>query len=152
MNKKLVLPLFVLLIAAPLAGCATAQPITATPLSTIAQTPSAVATPTSSGGPVKLEFIGHDCFLLTAGDGTRIVMDPYRTSYVPIDISTFPNNLTADLVTMSQLHPDHSGIREVAGNPPGMYQAGVKHIGAVTVTGYTTDQAYFDGSRPGEAG
>jgi len=150
--KKISIVVLLVLIQAFMFGCTAARTPQPTPEPTLTQTVQPTATATVPSGPARLQFIGHDCFLLTAGDGTRILMDPYRTAYVPIDISTFPPNLTADLVTMSQLHPDHSGIREVAGNPRGMYQAGVNHIGAVTITGYTTDQAYFDGSPAGGSG
>lgn len=150
MNKKLFLLLFVTLIAVHLTGCATAQTETSAPIPTLTQTPSPIATSTPSGVPVRLQFIGHDSFLLTAGDGMRIVMDPYRTSYVPIEIQKFPENLTADIVTVSQLHPDHAGVANVGGTPRMILSPGPDRAGAVEITGYKSDQGFYDGAPTGE--
>ena len=51
---------------------------------------------------MKLEYIGHACFRLTAADGTRVITDPYDAS---VGIAMLP--LEAELVTMSHGHHDH---------------------------------------------
>ena len=51
---------------------------------------------------MKLEYIGHACFRLTAADGTRVITDPYDDS---VGIAMLP--LEAELVTMSHGHHDH---------------------------------------------
>jgi L-ascorbate metabolism protein UlaG (beta-lactamase superfamily) len=149
MNTKNFFLLFVTFSAANLAGCAPVQSETSSSVPRLTQTASPVAAYTTSGAPVRLEFIGHDCFLLTAGDGTRIVMDPYRTSYVPVQISKFPENLTADVVTVNHLHPDHAGTSYVGGTPRVIYTPGPDQAGAVKITGYKSDQGYFDASPQG---
>ncbi len=52
---------------------------------------------------MKMEWIGHSCFRMTAADGTVAVTDPYDDS---VGIRMIP--LEADLVTMSHDHHDHN--------------------------------------------
>ena len=61
---------------------------------------------------MKLEWIGHACFRMTAEDGTVIVTDPYDDS-VGIRVP----KLAAELVTMSHDHHDHNNLAMVAGRP-----------------------------------
>ena len=61
---------------------------------------------------MKLEWIGHACFRLTAEDGTVVITDPYDES-VGIDMLL----LEADLVTMSHEHHDHNETRMLVGKP-----------------------------------
>ena len=134
------------LLAIVLAGCASAPAATPTP----AATATPAATPTADVNPVVLEYIGHSCFLLTTGDGTQIVMDPYKTGAVPEEISKFPEGITADLVTISHFHPDHDNINGVGGKPRAMYQPGTDGIGPVKITGYESDHGYTAGVPTGD--
>ena len=61
---------------------------------------------------MKLEWIGHSCFRMTASDGTVVVTDPYdaKTGYEMIP-------LRADLVTMSHEHGDHCCEEMLLGSP-----------------------------------
>lgn len=61
---------------------------------------------------MKLEWIGHACFRLTAEDGTVVITDPYDES---VGIEMLP--LEADLVTMSHEHHDHNETRMLVGRP-----------------------------------
>lgn len=61
---------------------------------------------------MKLEWIGHACFRMTAEDGTVIVTDPYDDS-VGIRVP----KLAAELVTMSHDHHDHNNLAMIAGQP-----------------------------------
>ena len=61
---------------------------------------------------MKLEWIGHACFRMTAEDGTVIVTDPYDDS-VGIRVP----KLAAELVTMSHDHHDHNNLAMIAGRP-----------------------------------
>jgi L-ascorbate metabolism protein UlaG (beta-lactamase superfamily) len=132
-----------------LAGCsqATAAP-TLTPTPTLTATPAPTSTP--AGAPVLLEYIGHACFLLTAGDGTRIVMDPYNSNAAPPEIAKFPPNIVADIVTVSHFHPDHAGISGVGGKPRPIFQPGPDQAGAVKITGYKSDHGYTSGVPAGD--
>ena len=63
---------------------------------------------------MKVKWLGHAAFQLTAEDGTTIVTDPYETSeglkYGELDVS-------ADIVTASHEHGDHNNTAAVKGNP-----------------------------------
>ncbi len=155
MNKKkrsiLILAPIVILLAA--CSRSTPKPVltfepdaTAKPSPTFK--PDATATPDAS--PMNLEYIGHDCFVLTAGDGTKILMDPYKTGSAPAEIYKFPDNITADLVTISHFHPDHDNITGVVGKPPALYEPGTKTIGLVKITGFKSDHGYSGGVPAGD--
>jgi len=61
----------------------------------------------------RLEWFGQSCFLLETPAGTRIVMDPLAASVgFPL-----PENLEADVVTVSHEHPEHNNIELARGKP-----------------------------------
>ena len=52
---------------------------------------------------MKITYLGHACFQITASNGTTIITDPYtRVGY------ELPLGLSADLVTVSHGHFDHN--------------------------------------------
>ena len=64
---------------------------------------------------MKITWIGHAAFLLTASNRLRILLDPYRApdagTYAPIDVP-------ADIVVVSHLNPKyHSHWDAASGNP-----------------------------------
>ena len=66
---------------------------------------------------MKIRYLGHSAFLITSDSGVKIVTDPY----VPNErIKLAAPNETADIVTMSHSHGDHSNIMAVKGNPQGI--------------------------------
>ena len=83
---------------------------------------------------MKLEWIGHACFRLTAKDGTVVITDPYDES---VGIEMLP--LEADLITMSHEHHDHSETRMLVGRPViarGTQEASVGSVTARAVGSY----------------
>ena len=63
---------------------------------------------------MKIKWLGHASFMITSDSGIRIITDPYepdeRLKYGEIKES-------ADVVTVSHEHGDHSNISAVRGNP-----------------------------------
>ena len=63
---------------------------------------------------MKIKWLGHASFMITSETGTKIVTDPYvtteRLTYGEIKES-------ADIVTTSHEHDDHSNVAAVQGNP-----------------------------------
>lgn len=63
---------------------------------------------------MKVRWLGHASFLITADNGTRIITDPFvpdeRLKYGEIKES-------ADIVTVSHDHFDHNSVESVGGNP-----------------------------------
>ena len=94
---------------------------------------------------MKIKWLGHASFLITAENGTRIITDPYGDysglSYAPI-------GETADIMVVSHDHGDHSGGR-VKGNPRQVAGAGSRKIGAIEFKGINT---YHDNSKGSQRG
>ena len=88
---------------------------------------------------MKLEWIGHACFRLTAKDGTVVITDPYDES---VGIEMLP--LEADLITMSHEHHDHSETRMIMGSP--RIARGTQEASAGSVTARAVG-SYHDGER-----
>lgn len=63
---------------------------------------------------MKIKWLGHAAFLITADNGTRIITDPYLPSE---QLRYGEITETADIVTTSHEHGDHSNVAAVAGNP-----------------------------------
>ena len=94
---------------------------------------------------MKVKWLGHASFVITADDGTRIVTDPFGDypglSYGPI-------KETANIVVISHEHGDHMGGK-VKGNPKTVTGVGVKEVDGITFKGVGT---YHDTSRGSERG
>jgi L-ascorbate metabolism protein UlaG (beta-lactamase superfamily) len=63
---------------------------------------------------MKIKWLAHAAFLITAGDGTRIITDPYETSE---GLRYGQINEAADIVTVSHEHGDHNNTKAVKGSP-----------------------------------
>lgn len=63
---------------------------------------------------MKIKYLAHAAFLITAANGTKIVTDPYTTSP---GIRHGAIAETADIVTVSHEHGDHNNVAAVKGNP-----------------------------------
>ncbi|MGD0795110.1 MAG: MBL fold metallo-hydrolase [Dehalococcoidales bacterium] len=63
---------------------------------------------------MKIKWLAHATFLITADSGTKIITDPYTTNerHRHGDIKE-----TADIVTVSHGHGDHNNTAAVKGNP-----------------------------------
>jgi L-ascorbate metabolism protein UlaG (beta-lactamase superfamily) len=63
---------------------------------------------------MEVKWLGHSCFLLTAGDGTKLLMDPFKADS---HLSYKQVNEAADIVTVSHDHFDHNYTAALPGNP-----------------------------------
>jgi L-ascorbate metabolism protein UlaG (beta-lactamase superfamily) len=59
---------------------------------------------------MKLKYLAHAAFLLTADKGTRILTDPYKSGSTAGALNYLPINESAEIITISHSHPDHSFI------------------------------------------
>ena len=89
--------------------------------------------PSTTGKPVEIRWLGHACFLITAGDGTRILTDPFDET-VGYDLPTVP----ADIVTVSHAHFDHNNVGVVQGSPEVANSPGDRSFGSVRIRGVRT--------------
>jgi L-ascorbate metabolism protein UlaG (beta-lactamase superfamily)/uncharacterized membrane protein YesL len=87
----------------------------------------------STTGKVEIRWLGHACFLITAGDGTRILTDPFDDT-VGYDLPTVP----ADIVTVSHAHFDHNNVGVVQGSPEVVDSPGDRSFGGVRIRGVHT--------------
>lgn len=75
---------------------------------------------------MKVKWLGHACFLITAGSGLKIVIDPYEAGFRDL-INYGPVKESPDIVTISHGHGDHNYTADLQGNPEIVQGAG-KHL------------------------
>ena len=89
---------------------------------------------------MKVKWLGHSSFLITADNGTKIITDPYTTNerlkYGDIKES-------ADVVVVSHEHGDHNNVAAVKGKPQVVRGAGTKEVKNIKFEGVAT---YHDDS------
>ncbi len=81
---------------------------------------------------MKIKWLGHASFLITAADGAKIITDPYclgsGLSYGAITDS-------ADIVTVGHDHMDHSNVSLVKGNPQVLKSPGSMQLKGIEFKG-----------------
>ena len=95
---------------------------------------------------MKVKWLGHSCFLITSGDGVRIITDPYA---VGGGINYSPIKETADVVVVSHDHGDHSNVSTVQGKPEVVKGSGTKTTKGIQFKGIAT---YHDASQGKQRG
>jgi L-ascorbate metabolism protein UlaG (beta-lactamase superfamily) len=66
---------------------------------------------------MKIKYVGHACFLVTTGGGTRIITDPYESGSYDGAVKYRPVDDAADIALVSHGHPDHNHVAGVPGSP-----------------------------------
>lgn len=66
---------------------------------------------------MKIKFVAHASFLITASDGVSILTDPYRAGAFSGAIAYDPITERADVVTISHDHEDHADTSSLPGQP-----------------------------------
>lgn len=95
---------------------------------------------------MKIEWLGHSCFLLTTADGTRILTDPFdpkMVGYPALDVA-------ADIVTVSHQHGDHNYTQAVRGKFTLVDKPGVVDVHGVTIKGVPTFHDDAGGAQRGK--
>ncbi|TET17235.1 MAG: lactamase [Dehalococcoidia bacterium] len=81
---------------------------------------------------MEIIWLGHSCFRIRGKEAT-IVSDPFdRTLGYPV------KKLTANIVTVSHPHPQHSFLEDVAGSPKVISRPGEYEIANVFINGIAT--------------
>ncbi|MEW6523199.1 MAG: MBL fold metallo-hydrolase [Bacillota bacterium] len=93
---------------------------------------------------MKIRWLGHASFLITAGDAVRWVTDPFdeSTGYLMPPVE-------ADYVTVSHSHFDHCYVQAVGGNPVVYDQRGDAHLGPFPVRSVLTYHDDLGGAHRG---
>ncbi len=63
---------------------------------------------------MKIKWLGHASFMITSETGTKIITDPYVTTE---NLNYGEIKESADIVTVSHEHTDHSNVSAVRGSP-----------------------------------
>lgn len=95
---------------------------------------------------MRIRWLGHSAFLLTASNGTRIVTDPYKPDR---GITYGPITDRADFVTVSHDHFDHNDVAGVPGKPAVIRSSGSHKAGEVHITGF---ECFHDDKRGAQRG
>ncbi len=98
---------------------------------------------------MRIRWLGHSAFLLTAADGIAIITDPYVPGSFSGDIRYGPIRETADAVTVSHHHQDHNGVSRLAGRPKVFEGKGTFKAGSVGIAGFET---FHDSSKGAQRG
>lgn len=99
---------------------------------------------------MKLTYFGHSSFLVQAQDGTRIIIDPYRSGAYEGAVKYDPVGETADVVVASHEHDDHGACDTVPGNPKIYVHPDQVSLGKVTITGIHVAHDEKGGSERGK--
>ena len=59
---------------------------------------------------MKVEWLGHSCFLLETSQGLKIITDPYEPGCFGGTLDYADINIKADIITVSHNHADHNYI------------------------------------------
>ena len=94
---------------------------------------------------MKIDYMGHSCFLITTDAGTRIVTDPFDPS--GFKFRAFDG--AADAVTVSHGHGDHAATGLVKGNPRVVRGSGRFAVKDVEFVGVDTFHDSAGGSQRG---
>jgi len=66
---------------------------------------------------MRIDYLGHACFLVTGDSGARMVFDPYDPGCFGGALGFGAPDVAADLVLVSHGHADHGAADEIAGSP-----------------------------------
>ena len=94
---------------------------------------------------MKLEWIGHACFRMTAENGTVVITDPYDET---VGAKMVP--LQADMITMSHEHHDHNEESMIAGSPVILHGTQEAAVGGVTARAFGSYHDDAQGAKRGK--
>ena len=83
---------------------------------------------------MKVKWLGHACFLITADSGLKIVTDPYEAGFRGL-INYGPVRESPDIVTISHQHGDHNYTADLQGSPEVVQGAGRHQVKGIEFVG-----------------
>ena len=98
---------------------------------------------------MKIEWIGHSCFLITVDAGATLLTDPYDTEAYQGTLLYRQVDLSPDIVTISHAHADHAGVRHLGGAPRILDSTGEYDIDGFDIRGVATFHDSSQGSQRG---
>jgi len=98
---------------------------------------------------MKIKWLGHACFLITADSGLKIVMDPYEAGFRGI-INYGPVKESPDIVTISHQHGDHNHTGDLQGSPEVVQGAGRHKVKGIEFVGIPCYHDRVSGQQRGD--
>ena len=99
---------------------------------------------------MNIQWLGHAAFLITTGEGLKILMDPYQAGGYGGAIGYGKIELAPDIVTISHdQHEDHNAAGSLKGNPVIVKTPGKEKIRGVVINRV---QTFHDNSGGSERG
>ena len=96
---------------------------------------------------MEITWYGHAAFLITTGQGVKIITDPYKPGG-SIVYGSIPDE--ADIVTVSHDHADHNYVEGLPGQPTVIKGVGRHEIKGIVVEGIATYHDDAGGSQRGD--
>ena len=96
---------------------------------------------------MKIKWLGHAAFLITSDAGIKIITDPYTTTPT---ISYGEIKESADVVTVSHGHGDHSNVAAVGGNPQVLRETAPVEVKGIKFSGISTYHDNVGGNQRGD--
>ena len=94
---------------------------------------------------MKIQWLGHSCFLLTSASGVRVLTDPFDPQ-----IGYPAPAVEADIVTTSHQHSDHNYTAVVKGNFTTVKTAGTLTLKGIEILGVPTFHDEAGGRQRGQ--
>ncbi|MDR3217108.1 MAG: MBL fold metallo-hydrolase [Clostridiaceae bacterium] len=94
---------------------------------------------------MKIQWLGHSAFKLTESTGTSIVIDPYDPY-----VGHHMQQVSANAVTISHKHKDHSFVQGVTGSPEIIDKVGAYEITGVHIYSILTNHDSAGGTQRGK--
>ncbi len=98
---------------------------------------------------MKITYYAHSAFLIEAQDGTRIIIDPYRSGSFGGALGYAPVGEPADAVIATHAHEDHAAVDTIPGRPMVLLEPSSARVGPVDVTGFTASHDASGGRERG---
>ena len=99
---------------------------------------------------MKVKYLGHSCFLVTANSGTRIMLDPYIHGSPGLGYGKIDE--PADIVLLSHEHADHGGVsaQGLPGNPQVVRGDTTQTVAGIEFRALVVDHDKSNGSQFGK--
>lgn len=98
---------------------------------------------------MNIKWFGQSCFMLTAENGTKIIMDPYSKMFGSLSGYKLPE-IDANIVTISHNHSDHNNIGAVKGDFVLIREPGVFSSEGIDIKGVQTFHDNVSGAKRGK--
>ncbi|MDT8715717.1 MBL fold metallo-hydrolase [Clostridium sp. 19966] len=98
---------------------------------------------------MNIKWFGQSCFMLTAENGTKIIMDPYSKMFGSLSGYKLPE-IDANIVTISHNHSDHNNVGAVKGDFVLIREPGVFSPEGIDIKGVQTFHDNVSGAKRGK--